>query len=158
MKSNKDEEETSGTPAIPQSTTRLDEFHERFLLLIELWAADKYRYEWLEKHTGIPIVRWQNVLLDKQFPTLEMVLVVCEALPDYTYWLTHGGKQKPKSISDKYPDQEFTNKFIADREWIKEKRRSKAEKKSAKEGDVKIKQTISGHSHHIAGRDYREKK
>ena len=72
----------AGRRAIPSHKATLDaklaDFHERFLLLIGLWAADKYRYEWLENHTGIPAMHWQNCLLDKQLPTLGMVLATCK--------------------------------------------------------------------------------
>lgn len=112
------------------------ELRNRFLFVIELWAADRYRYEWLENRTGIPAVRWQNVLLEKQFPTLEMLIVACKNQPQYTYWLMQGDRHKLKN-EDKndannrlrmkldYPPQELVDKIMADREWIKQKRRSK---------------------------------
>lgn len=103
---------------------------ERFLFIIEMWAADRYRYEWLENHTGIPAARWQNVLLEKQFPTLEMLIAVCKSRPDYTYWLIHGTQQKwvsdppqPRFVLEG-PSEETLNKFRTDREWIKERRKS----------------------------------
>lgn len=115
------------------ATNRGEQEHlrERFLFAIEMWAADKYRYEWLENRTGIPAARWQNVLLEKQFPTLEMLIAVCKHRPDYTYWLMHGTQEKwiredAKNPSYKLegPAEEILNKFKTDREWIKERRKA----------------------------------
>jgi len=111
---------------------RVEELRERFLFIIETWAADRYRYEWLENRTGIPAARWQNVLLEKQFPTLEMLIVLCKYCPNYTYWLMHGDaykfdeNKKYPQIKQEYPSEEILTKFRADREWIKQKRKSKS--------------------------------
>lgn len=110
-----------------------EELRERFLFVIEMWAADKYRYNWLEKRSGIAAARWQNVLLDKQFPTLEMLLVVCKHQPQFTYWLMLGREWKIRdqdplhglNLCLDYPTEDVLNRFRAHREWIKQKRKSK---------------------------------
>ena len=121
---------------------QVEDLRERFLYLIEMWSADTYRYEWLESHTGISAARWQNVLLEKQFPTPEMMVAICDAQPGYSYWFLRGTSLaaddplfKTKMCS---PSEESFSAFKAHREWIKEKRRSKAEKKSEKGGTVQI--------------------
>lgn len=107
-----------------------EDLRERFLFVIEMWAADKYRYDWLEKRTGIAAARWQNVLLDKQFPTLEMLMVVCKYQPQYTYWLMLGKEWKiadptiPHLALD-YPAGDILSQFKVHRDWIKQKRKSK---------------------------------
>lgn len=131
---------SGGTHSIPQHkarlATELEELRERFLFSIEMWAADKYRYEWLENHTGIPAARWQNVLLEKQFPTVEMLIVVCHANPAATYWLMRGIPQPLKYGDPGFslagwasPSEETFNAFKAHRKWINEKRKSKAKTK-----------------------------
>lgn len=107
----------------------LEELRERFLFVIELWAADKYRYAWLEKRTGIPAARWQNVLLEKQLPTLEMLIVICDALPQYVFWLMQGTRNfkgmENGLLKLDAPSQESFDEFKAHRKWIKQKRKKK---------------------------------
>ena len=110
----------------------LEELRERFLFVIELWAADRHRYAWLEARTGIPGARWQNVLLEKQLPTLEMLIVVCDAMPQYTFWLMDGTRNQ-RLLSDEkghlsviYPPEEQLNEFRAHRKWVRQKKDRKA--------------------------------
>lgn len=101
---------------------KLDEMRERFMYVIEGWASDINRYDWLENHTGIPAARWQNVMLEKQLPTLEMLLVVCKYNPEYTNWLMHGGPLDSILIGQQYPDKELWDRYKAYREWVRKKR------------------------------------
>lgn len=109
------------------------ELRERFLFLVDSWAADKYRYQWLENHTGIPAARWQNVLLEKQLPTLEMLIAICKNREEHTHWLIHGTQklfvnEKKNSLPFRLlsPDEEILAKYKSDREWIKERKLANA--------------------------------
>jgi hypothetical protein len=71
-----------------------------------------------------------------------MLIAVCDAQPGYSYWLVRGTsldvddpQLRTKLCS---PSEESFTAFKAHREWIKQKRKSKAEKKSAKEVTVQI--------------------
>lgn len=140
IKKSKGVNKSMETDLIPHHKAELaveaEKLRERFLFIIEMWAADRYRYEWLENRTGIPAARWQNVLLEKQFPTLEMLIIVCKHQPNYTYWLMHGAHKHKLSENENHPwlksecpSEEIFNKFKADREWIKQKRKSKMKAK-----------------------------
>lgn len=122
----------------PYTKTKLEqdaeELRERFLYLIEIWAVEKYRYDWLEKRTGIAAARWQNVLLDKQFPTLEMLMSICRYLPNYTYWLMTGREwviNEPNipHLYLNHPESDGFNQFKTHREWLKRKRDMKKKSK-----------------------------
>lgn len=107
----------------------LDDLRQRFMYVIEGWASDINRYQWLENNTGIPAARWQNVMLEKQLPTLEMLLIVCLLHPHYTNWLMHGGPLDDVFGCQKYPNKELWDQYKAYREWIRKKRmKKKAEK------------------------------
>lgn len=107
----------------------LDDMRQRFMYVIEGWASDINRYQWLENNTGIPAASWQNVMLEKQLPTLEMLLIVCLLHPHYTNWLMHGGPLDDVFGCQKYPNKELWDQYKAHREWIRKKRmKKKAEK------------------------------
>lgn len=114
-------------PATPSQTKdKMELFRERFIYLIEIWASDHGRYQWLEKRTGIPGARWQNVMLEKQFPTVEMILSVIGYLPDHSYWLLHG--MLPTNMlaaGHKAPEPDSWETFRSHREWIKKRREGK---------------------------------
>lgn len=130
----KNEAEPKGATYLKEKLAiEVEELRERFMFVIEMWAADRYRYDWLEKHTGIASARWQNVLLDKQFPTMEMLLVVCKNQPQYTYWLMTGIAWEISAPPSKKPflylmspRDDLLNQFKIHREWIKQKRKLKA--------------------------------
>lgn len=114
--------------------TAMETLRERFLYLIEIWASDTHRYAWLEKRTGIPGPRWQNVILEKQLPTLEMLIAVCKHLPPYTYWLMHGkepwkfpNEEALSSLAFASPTAEAWETYQAHRRWIKEHRKKRRE-------------------------------
>lgn len=104
---------------------RMEQLRERFLYLIEIWAANRGRYAWLEKRTGIPAARWQNVLLEKQKPTMEMVIAVCHHLESYTFWLIHGKKPSGILSQSQNAPEEGWEKFQNHREWLKEFKKRK---------------------------------
>lgn len=115
-------------------SAKVEGLRERFLYIIETMAADKYRYEWLENHTGISAARWQHVLLEKQFPTLDMLAVAIGFAPRYTYWLMHGYPQ-PSEKEEGYiagptaPSDMAFNTYKAHLKLTREKRKSKAKAK-----------------------------
>lgn len=137
MKTKRSEEEERyiNDRLIPAYKARLadevEAIRERFLYIIEAAAADKYRYEWLENHTGIPATRWQNVMFEKQLPTLDMLIVAaCHFRPAYTFWLFHGHlpNEDGFSVSEMQttPSETSLNEFRAIRELAQSKRKSKA--------------------------------
>lgn len=111
--------------------SEIEEVRERFLYIIEAAASDKYRYEWLENHTGIPATRWQNVLFEKQLPTLDMIMAaICHLRPGYTFWLFHGHLPNENGLAiseiQTAPPKDAFNEFRAIRELVKSKKKSKA--------------------------------
>ena len=96
---------------------------ERFRYMIEIWAADRHRYEWLEKRTGIPAARWQNVLLDKQYPSIEMLMIICNNFPNYSFWLMTSRKSLPSYAVPTKPAFEHWEEFKTHRQWILKKRK-----------------------------------
>lgn len=115
-------------------STKIEEFRQRFLFIIEAAAADKYRYEWLENHSGISASRWQHVFLEKQLPTIDMILLALSLRPTYTNWLMHGTaiihEDCPIPYIQSAPSEELFKTFIEHREWIKQRRKSKNEAKA----------------------------
>ncbi len=126
--------ETMQEPAATAERERaVEDLRERFLFLIEMWASNHGRYQRLEQRTGIPAARWQNVLLDKQMPTTEMLLAVCTALPNMTYWLFHGAEgvkyaARIPGFAHSKPDDESWEWFQEYRAEIKAKRSAKTTK------------------------------
>lgn len=120
--------------------TKIEEFRQRFLFIIESAAADMYRYEWLENHSGISAARWQNVFLEKQLPTMDMILLALSVRPSYTNWLMHGtatiAEDCPIPYVQSAPSEELFKTYIEHRKWIQQKRKSKTEAKAKKVASV----------------------
>lgn len=93
------------------------ELRDRFLFVIDMWAPSKYQYKWLEDETGISASIWQNVCLEKQFPTLEMLIAIGKYQGKYLFWVMTGGTEH------ECPPEELFKSYISQREWIKQKRR-----------------------------------
>lgn len=96
------------------------EVRERFLFAIDLWAPDTYRYKWLEEATGIPGGRWQHVTLEKQMPTLEMLIAIGK-YTHYLHWIVTGADS---AAAEQQPPKEIFEQFQSHRQWIKTKRGS----------------------------------
>lgn len=113
-----------------QLSQDIEELRIRFLYLTESVAADKHRYEWLELHTSIPAARWQNVLLEKQLPTLEMIVAACHYLNNgYAHWLIHGWLPEPSEPAYRWklcaPSEEAFNYFKERRAWLNQMKQEK---------------------------------
>jgi len=98
----------------------VENMRERFLYLVSIFTADRNRYALLQQHTGIPAGRWQNVMLEKQLPSCEMLISVCHALPQYTNWLMHG--KQNETPQHEYPTEENWQLFKGHRQWTKTKK------------------------------------
>lgn len=120
-----------------QLVLQVEELRVRFLYLTDKVAADKYRYEWLEKHTGIPSARWQNVLLEKQLPTLDMLLAICNLQGGFAHWLIYGSAPKFDdpciTMRPCAPSEEAFEVFRARREWNNQRRKTRAKKQTDSE-------------------------
>jgi len=110
-------EELSATRAI-----QVEELRERFLYILEVWAPDKHRYQWLEQRTGIAAARWQNVTLGKQFPTLEMLIAVSNYMPNYSFWLMLGRDPLPL-IGSTCPTASEWETYQSHRAWLKQRKK-----------------------------------
>lgn len=102
-------------------------FRERFLYLIDLWAPATQKYQYLEKRTGIPAARWQNLFMEKQMPTLEMILTIPPQWPEHMLWLMTGHVDVPGSLvaalgGQKAPSQKSWEEYQHHRAWLKRKK------------------------------------
>jgi len=120
-----------------QLASQVEELRVRFLFLVDHIAAVRYRYEWLEKHTSIPAMRWKNVLLEKQLPTIEMLLAIINLHGSSAEWLMCGSIPEPNNpfSSLNAPSEAQFNDFKAQRDWINEKRQAKSTARKAKQPD-----------------------
>jgi hypothetical protein len=113
LRPNKPEEEGQDSAELPKKHNNICladkwlsksiEFRDRLLYLIERWAPDRSKYDYLESRTGIAATRWKNLCNERQFPTIEMVLAVCEHDPRLAHWLLTGSDPAnpgPKDIRD----------------------------------------------------------
>lgn len=114
---------------------QVEEMRIRFLYLTESVSAEKYRYEWLELHTGVSSARWQNVLLEKQLPTVEMLMAICNLCNGYAHWLMHGsipGRDDPLyHLNLRAPSEEAFNFFKDRREWINQMKKEKGKQRAS---------------------------
>lgn len=118
-----------------QLASQVEELRVRFLFLVNSVAAVKYRYEWLEKHTSIPAMRWKNVLLEKQLPTIEMLLAINNLHGRSAEWLICGSIPDTNDpFNSPYaPSEAGFNEFKAQRDWINEKRQAKSTARKTKQ-------------------------
>ncbi|MCI1042245.1 hypothetical protein [Caballeronia zhejiangensis] len=69
---------------------RVRELRDRLLFAADFIAPARGKYSWLEKRTGIAASKWQNLYLEKQLPTVEMLLAVVHLEPHYAKWILTG--------------------------------------------------------------------
>jgi hypothetical protein len=69
---------------------RVLELRDRLLFVADLIAPERGKYAWLEKRTGVSASKWQNLYLEKQLPTVEMLLAVVHLDPSYGKWILTG--------------------------------------------------------------------
>lgn len=102
---------------------------DRLIFLLDDLAPAKGKYAYLESRTGISAARWQNLYLEKQQPTIEMILAISEYRRPYLAWLITG--QNPESeelkLMQQAPTDEEWNSFSEHRAWLR--------KSKAKHGD-----------------------
>lgn len=63
-----------------------DRLHEIILFA----TAEHRRFKQMEELTNIPADRWKNFWLGRQRPTSEMIEAICQAYPQFAFWLTTG--------------------------------------------------------------------
>lgn len=80
---------TAATPNAPFER-RVTELRDRLLFAADLVAPARGKYSWLEKRTGVAASKWQNLYLEKQLPTVEMLLAVVHLGPSYGKWILTG--------------------------------------------------------------------
>lgn len=66
------------------------ELRDRLIFLLDDLSPSRGKYAYLESRTGIPAASWQNLYLEKQMPTLEMILAMSEYRHPYLSWLITG--------------------------------------------------------------------
>lgn len=105
------------------------ELRDRLIFLLDDLAPTTGKYTYLESRTGISAARWQNLYLEKQQPTIEMILAISEYLPEYLTWLLTGrAPSKEKLIgAPEVPTDEEWHSFSQHRAWLR--------KSKAKHGD-----------------------
>lgn len=62
----------------------------RLLEIIKASASETRRYKEMEELTGIPGDRWKALYLGRQRPTSEMIEALCQARPEFAFWLSTG--------------------------------------------------------------------
>ena len=105
------------------------ELRDRLIFLLDDLAPTTGKYTYLESRTGISAARWQNLYLEKQQPTIEMILAISEYRPEYLTWLLTGrapSKEKLIGAPEEPTDEEW-HSFSQHRAWLR--------KSKAKHGD-----------------------
>lgn len=108
------------------------ELRDRLLFVLDDFAPSRGKYHYLELRTGIPATRWQNLYLEKQLPTLDMLLAMNECRPYYLHWILTGhnlGNAREIEIisfQHRAPKEEKWITFLEHRSWL----RSAKEKKN----------------------------
>lgn len=105
------------------------ELRDRLIFLLDDLAPATGKYAYLESRTGISAARWQNLYLEKQQPTIEMILAVSEYRREYLTWLFTGktpNEDDPAQIPNAPTDEEW-HSFSQHRAWLR--------KSKAKHGD-----------------------
>lgn len=94
---------------------------DRLIFLLDEFAPSRGKYAYLESRTGISAASWQNLYLEKQMPTLDMILAMSEYRHPYLSWLITG--QDPKGASAQLisaaPSPEEWDKFQNHRAWLR---------------------------------------
>lgn len=94
-----------------------DELRNRFVYLaMDLAPQGRGAYKYLEERTGIPSARWKNVMLNRQMPTLAMLISLMDYRREYAEWLLTGDD----SGKGRFPSPEIWEKFLKYREWMQE--------------------------------------
>lgn len=101
---------------------------ERFLYLLDDFAPERGKYQYLESRTGIAASKWQNLYLEKQFPTLEMLLAICSYRRPYSHWLLAGVPPTFDDLSEdtparKSPPLERWESYQQHRRWVRDRKR-----------------------------------
>ena len=101
------------------------ELRDRLIFLLDDLAPSRGKYSYLESRTGIPAASWQNLYLEKQMPTLEMILAMSEYRHPYLSWLITG--QNPQGDTAQLmwlvPSSDEWEKFQSHREWLRASRK-----------------------------------
>lgn len=94
---------------------------DRLIFLLDDLAPNRGKYAYLESRTGISAASWQNLYLEKQMPTLDMILAVSEYRYPYLSWLITG--QDPTDASaqqmSRAPTDEKWEAFRSHRAWLR---------------------------------------
>lgn len=100
---------------------KADALRERLIFLLADLAPNRGKYAYLESRTGISAASWQNLCLEKQMPTLDMILAVSEYRYPYLSWLITG--QDPTDASaqqmSRAPSDEKWEAFRSHRTWLR---------------------------------------
>lgn len=94
---------------------------ERMLFILERWEAGRGRYDYYESMTGIPASRWQNLCLEKQLPTVDMVMAIAMRFPFVAEWLIAAGTADERAL-DQLGGISGWNTFQNERAVVKEYR------------------------------------
>ncbi len=117
------------------------QFRDRLIFLCDDLAPERGKYAYLEKRTGIGASKWQNLFLERQMPTIEMVIAILEYRRTFAKWLISGKPAVEEAVdgggdaggmaaaiseivnADEAPDGKFWREWLAHREWIREKKK-----------------------------------
>lgn len=97
---------------------------ERLIFLCESRAPARGRYDYLESRTGIAASRWKNVFLERQMPTIEMLVALCHYRRDHALWLMTGSAAGDGGLlpSHRAPGPEEWHRFTMHRAWLRERK------------------------------------
>lgn len=94
---------------------------ERLLFVLDRWMSGRGRYKYYESVTGIPASRWQNLCLEKQLPTVDMVMAVAMFHPVLAEWLIATGTADNRGL-EQYGGVDAWESFLKDRTLTSEYR------------------------------------
>lgn len=97
---------------------------DRLLYILDDLAPSRGKYAYLERRTGIPSSRWQNLYLEKQLPTLDMLLAIMEYRRDYMHWILTGLDIAQDETPRTPKPQEWAT-FLEHREWLRKAKEKK---------------------------------
>lgn len=115
---------TKASPLVPQgvnpeySERTMNEARERLIFLVEGMTTDRGKYGWLEGHTRIAASRWQNVLLRRTQPTIDMYIAIIGMNQEYSEWLMLGRTGTRMSGAQKEPDEAAWSAFKTHNEYV----------------------------------------
>lgn len=98
------------------------QLRDRLLFVLDDLAPARGKYSYLESRTGIPAARWQNLYLEKQYPTLDMIWAISEYRRYYLSWLMTGANPEfgaGSSLGQMSPPSEQWEKFQEHRDWVR---------------------------------------